>query len=81
MLENVFVHLLCMVITFESLSRYSCLLGGISCVVLPVMCNGDDGVVDEKGLSLYSSDASVFQYSRQILKISVSSTSEIRSKY
>jgi len=35
-------------------------------------------VVVEKGLSRYKSAAKEFQYSRQILKISTSSTSEIR---
>ncbi len=38
------------------------------------------GECELNGLSLYRSAANEFQYSKQILKISVSSTSEISNK-
>ena len=61
--------------TFDKIAVYSCNRGGMLALCdRPPIKRGEEG----KGLSLYKSAASVFQYSRQILKISVSSTSEIK---
>ena len=59
--------------TFDNTGLYNCLRNGMSVWGLPI----NNGEVDVKGLSLYKSAANEFQYSKQILKISVSSTSDI----
>ena len=41
----------------------------------------NSGIGAEKGLSRYKSEDIEFQYSRHILNISISSTSDTRSKY
>ena len=64
-------------LTLDKTERYICLLGGICCDwEVPIK----RGVLEGNGFSRYKSDAKAFQYSKQILKISVSSTSEIRTR-
>jgi len=64
--------------TLDRTGIYSSRRGGSSSTTCLLTKSGA-GMVH--GLSRYSSDASVFQYSRQILNISVSSTSDISSRY
>ena len=64
-------------LTLDNTDKYICLLGGIvwDCEE-PIK----RGVLEGNGFSRYKSDASAFQYSKQILNISVSSTSEMRTR-